>query len=136
MVFLSVATLLGCFSGVAHAHFAAAIKLAVIQHRVGGIVMGWPLDPYGAESAGCRSVELLVARLQALQVHVPIIFWDERGSSAQAKLVIRTGASANRSREKAVRVGLSLEQRQRVDEEAAVVILQSFINAARLELAL
>lgn len=102
-----------------------------LELRVAGIVMGWPLDPFGQESTECGHVTLLVARLRAAGLHAPILLWDERGTSAQAKAAIRAAAgSGPRAQGKAVRIGLSPEQRRLVDEEAAVALLDNFLAAA------
>ena len=117
----------------AHAHFSVQLKAVIAHHRIAGVVIGWPLDPFGHESAECRQVSLLVNRLRSTGVVLPVLLWDERGSSAQAKANIRAHAATAKVRDigKATRLGLSVEQSRAVDEEAALIILRSFQDAAR-----
>ena len=119
----------------AHTQFTLKIKAAIIKYKVSGIVIGWPLDQFGGESKECRQVSMLIDRLRSAHIFAPILLWDERGTSALAKANIRAAlGNGPRDLGKAVRIGLSVEQRSRVDEEAATVLLQSFLNAAVQEL--
>ena len=116
-------------------YFATELKAAIIRYKVAGLVVGWPLDPFGHESIECRQVAHFIDRLRDAQVLVPILLWDERGSSLQAKENIRAKAKP-RGIGKATRIGLTVEQRRNVDEEAAAVLLQGFLEAARKDLPL
>lgn len=90
------------------------IAALVEEHGVGRIVVGLPLLPDGREG---RQVDSVRAYVRGLQRHVqaPIVLWDERDSTAEAREVMaanRPGARRPRGQDDAV---------------AAAVILQRYI---------
>lgn len=127
--------------------FVAKTLEAVKKHNAGWIVLGWPLDPFGREGPECDLARGFIARLRAAGLTQPILLWDERNSSVVARSRLRQESASRtmnragrsggddglgesgitmalRSRQAAART-LAPEQRSKVDEEAALVILQS-----------
>ena len=92
-------------------------RLAAEQQAV-GLVVGYPLN--ADDSAGPQAQRIgRYARRLAAALQLPMLLWDEHGSS---QIAIQRLAQAGRRR------------RQRyVDAEAAAVILQDYLDTARLE---
>jgi putative Holliday junction resolvase len=91
------------------------IQELVEQHGVGAIIVGMPLLSDGREG---RQVESVKAYLRGLQAHVaiPIVTWDERGSTRRATEIMVQNQSSRR------------RQRRTSDAVAAAVILQDYIS--------
>jgi putative Holliday junction resolvase len=59
----------------------AEALLAVIQeHKIGGLVIGYPLNMDGTEGPRCQSIRQFVRNLEA-KVALPMLFADERMST-------------------------------------------------------
>lgn len=59
----------------------AEALLAVIQeHKIGGLVIGYPLNMDGTEGPRCQSIRQFVRNLEA-KVTLPMLFADERMST-------------------------------------------------------
>ncbi|MGD9538152.1 MAG: Holliday junction resolvase RuvX [Alphaproteobacteria bacterium] len=93
-----------------------ALARLVDEDRVGGIVIGLPLNMDGSEGPRCQSVRQFAADL-AKRIDLPIAFWDERLSTMA---VTRTLLDADLSRKRRAEV---------VDKLAAVYILQGALDA-------
>jgi putative holliday junction resolvase len=90
----------------------AQIKTLLSEQNAIGIVVGYPSNEGNTEQA--RRVEVWAAKLREA-LNVPVVLWDEQLSSADAQEL------AQQQRRK---------QHARIDDLAARVILQSYINAA------
>jgi putative Holliday junction resolvase len=97
---------------------AEALLAIVDRHEVGGLVLGLPVEMDGAEGARCQSVRAFAVNLLKLR-DLPIVFWDERLSTAA---VTRTLLEADASRKRRAEV---------VDKLAAAYILQGALDGAR-----
>lgn len=86
------------------------------EHRVDGVVVGLPKGMRGDEGYQARETRAMAAELAPL-LAVPILFWDERLTSAIADRVL-----AERGRS-------SRERRGERDAIAAAVLLQSYLDA-------
>ena len=93
-------------------------KLArlIAERKIGGLVIGLPVNMDGSEGPRCQSVRQFGANLLA-HMDLPILFWDERLSTAA---VTRTLIEADMSRKRRAEV---------VDKMAAAYILQGAIDA-------
>lgn len=92
----------------------ARIKALIIRHQARGVVVGIPETPADfKEQSQAGTVQRWATRLAAA-VPVPVYTWDERLSTFEAQ---RLGTEAGSDP-----VG-------RLDDRAAAVILQSFIDA-------
>lgn len=99
----------------ADAHRIAAL---VGQFRIGGLVLGLPVNMDGSEGPRCQATRAFARNLRAI-VPLPIAFWDERLSTAAVTRAL-IAADASRARRAAV-----------VDQLAAAYILQGALD--RLE---
>ncbi len=100
--------------------FYARIATLVGDHDVRLIVLGNPLTLRGEVGDRATSVAKFAARLRAV-VAMPVELWDERFTSSMAE----------RSR---IEAGVKRQDRRdkrRVDEMAAVILLQSFLDSRR-----
>jgi putative Holliday junction resolvase len=88
------------------------------EHDVALIVVGLPLSMSGAHGPRARHVEALARTLGGV-VDVPIEFQDERLSTVEADRALRDAGVLGRDR------------RSAVDESAATVILQAWLDAHR-----
>ena len=102
-------------------HVRRAIDAAVIaqlaeEHRAGLIVVGQALDDEGEPTLQSRRAARLVEAIRE-QSSLPVVMWDESGSTQAA-------------RQARVAMGVSRRQRRgHLDDLAATVILQSYLDA-------
>jgi putative Holliday junction resolvase len=99
--------------------FAKVARL-VREQGAEGLVIGHPLNTDGSAGPQARRVERYAAAMsEALGLDglsVPMIMWDEHGSTQRAQaLMISAGRSAK-------------DRRQRIDAAAAAVILQDYLD--------
>jgi putative Holliday junction resolvase len=97
---------------------APLIEAIVAQHGVGGLVIGLPLNMDGSEGPSAQSARAF-GRNFAARSALPILFWDERLSTAA---VTRTLLDADASRKRRSEV---------VDKMAAAYILQGVLDRLR-----
>jgi putative Holliday junction resolvase len=84
------------------------------ERNVSGLLVGKPLHMSGEESRQSEYTREFAARL-AEHTGLPVIFWDERLTSAEAERMLRAE-------------GATLEQRKKaVDRMAAVLLLESYL---------
>ena len=97
------------------------IVRVVREKHIGRIVIGMPFHMNGQKGGAAERVENFATRLgKALQHEVPIDFVDERLSSVEAEASMsRAGITSKR------------ERNEIVDQLAAVVILQDYLNSQR-----
>ena len=88
--------------------------------EVTGVVMGLPLEVDGSESEWTGEVRAVGRRL-ADRLGVPLAFADERFSSTEAVFRIRSTGLPRKKR----------EGKGRVDQAAAALILQGWLDGAR-----
>jgi putative holliday junction resolvase len=94
------------------------LKLVAARWSVGTLLVGNPLHMSGSES---RQSEYTREFAQRLGEHLglPVVFWDERLTSAEAERMLR-------------QAGASVEQKRKaVDRLAAVLLLESYLEYAR-----
>ncbi len=84
------------------------------------IVVGWPLRLDGGEGLHGPAIEDLVRRLRG-RTHLPVHLEDERFTTVEAAELLRRNG-VNRSR-----------RRQRIDDVAAALILQDFLDERKSE---
>jgi putative holliday junction resolvase len=95
---------------------AERLKALIAERRVGGLVLGLPVNMDGSEGPRCQSVRQFARNLLE-RVDLPLAFWDERLSTAA---VTRTMLEADLSRKRRAEV---------VDKMAAAYILQGALDA-------
>jgi putative Holliday junction resolvase len=94
---------------------AEKIRELIITNQVGALVLGLPLNLDGSEGPRAQSTRAF-ARNLAAQVDVPIVFWDERLSTAAVE---RHLIEADASRKRRTEV---------IDRMAAAYILQGALD--------
>ena len=96
---------------------AETLLRLIADHRVGGLVIGLPVNMDGSEGPRCQSTRQFAANLLG-KTDIPIAFWDERLSTAAVERVLI--GEADMSRRKRGKV---------VDQMAAAYILQGALDA-------
>ena len=104
------------------ADFLARLKELLREKQVELIVVGLPRNMNGSYGPAALKVQEFVAALKNA-VTVPIRTWDERLTSAQANRFLLEG---NVRREK---------RKEKVDQTAAAILLQSFLDGQSNEVA-
>ena len=97
----------------------AAIVTLCQTRAVAAVVVGMPFELSGREGVAARRVRLLLGALRQARPALVIHEQDERFSTAEAERVLIAG-DVSRARRKAV-----------IDQQAAAIILQSWLDAAR-----
>jgi putative Holliday junction resolvase len=102
-----------------YAHFARLVR----EQEVETLVVGHPLNADGSAGPQAQRIERYAAALmeafKAEGLEVPVILWDEYGSTRQAQeTMIASGRKAR-------------QRRARLDAVAAAVILQDYLDAQR-----
>ncbi|MBX3064522.1 MAG: Holliday junction resolvase RuvX [Anaerolineae bacterium] len=103
----------------------AAINAQIAKHQVVAVIVGLPTNPERADDEAemptrASTVRRWASRLAAA-ISVPLYLWEEQFSSIEAADLIAAQGS---------------ERPDRIDAHAAAVILQSFIDAHPLSVAL
>lgn len=87
----------------------------VADYHVGTLLVGHPLHMSGDESRQGQFTKEFAERLRA-HVGLPVIFWDERLTSAEAERLMREA-------------GAGLERRKKaIDQMAAILLLESYMG--------
>ena len=97
---------------------AERIRLLALRFEIGGMVVGLPLNMDGSEGPRAQATRAFVRNLKPL-LGLPVVFWDERLSTAA---VTRTLLDADASRARRGEV---------VDKMAAAYILQGALDRLR-----
>jgi putative Holliday junction resolvase len=93
-----------------------AVRDLVRRHEVAEVVVGLPRRLDGSLGPQAQKVLAFVEGLKS-EVDVPVTTWDERLTTVQAERTLREGGASRKKR------------RDSVDQVAAVLILQSFLDA-------
>jgi putative Holliday junction resolvase len=95
-------------------------RLAAIirENDVRRIVVGLPLDMDGGRGGRARLTETIIERIRGA-TGLPVIPWDERLTTVQAERILISG-DVSRSR-----------RREVIDQVAAVILLQAWLDAQR-----
>ncbi len=95
----------------------AEILITLINERmVGGLVLGLPVNMDGSEGPRAQSTRQFAQNLIE-KIDIPIVFWDERLSSAEVERILINEIDMSRKRREQV-----------IDKMAAGVILQGFLD--------
>lgn len=101
---------------------AGMLESLLAERRIGGVVLGLPVNMDGSEGARCQSTRQFARNLVTLRGwETPIAFWDERLSTIAVERILIDQADMTRARRGAV-----------VDKMAAAFILQGALDARRL----
>jgi len=100
---------------------AAALAAICTERRVGGLVLGLPVNMDGSEGPRCQSVRQFARNLdQVAGFELPVAFWDERLATAAVERLLVQEADLSRRR-----------RAQVVDKMAAAYILQGALDSLR-----
>ena len=95
------------------------LKDIAARWNAGLLLVGRPLHMSGAESRQSEYTREFAERLQQ-HLGLPLVYWDERLTSAEAERALRE-------------TGATLEQRKKgVDRMAAMLLLESYLESKRL----
>jgi putative Holliday junction resolvase len=98
---------------------AEKLLALIAEKEVGGLVLGLPRNMDGSEGPRAQSTRAF-ANNMAGKVDLPITFWDERLTTAEAERVLIDHADMNRKRRGEV-----------IDKMAASIILQNYLDFLR-----
>lgn len=90
-----------------------------VQRQAMEVVVGLPRTLGGAEGLAAQQARHYAAELHRRLGHLPVRLWDERLSTVDAHRVLRDAGVPGR------------RQRTKIDQAAAVLILQSALDAER-----
>jgi putative Holliday junction resolvase len=96
----------------------AALRSIADDEGIGRFVVGLPLDMHGGEGGAAQKARAMAQRI-ADATGRTVEMWDERLTTVQAKRALEDGGTRGR------------KARRRIDEAAACVILQSWLDARR-----
>ena len=100
---------------------AAALAKICAERKVGGLVLGLPVNMDGGEGPRCQSVRQFARNLEVVAgLDLAMTFWDERLSTAAVERLLVREADMSRRR-----------RAQVVDKMAAAYILQGALDALR-----
>ena len=97
------------------ADVAESLRHVIAENNVGALVVGLPINMNGSEGPRCQSVRQFVANIEPL-ISLPVVFWDERLSTAAATRTLLEADVSRRRRD------------QVVDKMAAAYILQGALD--------
>ena len=97
---------------------AARLLTIAAEHGVGGLVIGLPLNMDGSEGPRVQATRAFQRNLAAL-TDLPMLFWDERLSTAAAERTLIEGDASRRRRAEVI------------DKLAATIILQTALDRLR-----
>lgn len=98
------------------AEFALRLKQLLAEKQVSQIIVGLPRNMDGTYGPAADKARAFIAALQA-EVTVPVRPWDERLTTKQAsRMMSQAGRKAR-------------DQKGRVDQAAAAVLLQSYLDS-------
>ena len=89
----------------------------IAERRVGGLVIGLPINMDGSEGRRCQSTRQFAANLIERGFALPVTFWDERLSSAAVERFLIDEADMRRNK-----------RAQVIDKMAAAYILQGALD--------
>ena len=98
---------------------AGAVAAAADEHAAAGVVVGWPRDMDGRETAPASRARRLADAVRGA-TGLPVALWDERLTTVEAERAMLEG-DASRAR-----------RRERVDKVAAAIILRGVLEAHRV----
>lgn len=92
------------------------LKTTILKHDLETIIMGYPIGTSGAKTDQTRLVDKVIESLQEI-TEIPIVIWDERYTSLQAKSIMQQQGKKTR------------DNKAMVDQLAARIILQEYLDS-------
>ena len=97
---------------------ADTVEKYVKEYEVDKIVLGYPKNMNNTIGERAKKTEVFAEMLKERIPDVPVVLWDERGTTKSAIYVLNEANVRNKKRKKAI------------DTVAAVIILQSYLDFA------
>ena len=97
-------------------NFIASLQKLVNNYEVKKIVLGLPLNMDGSYGPKAQA-SILLQKILEQQLQIEVVLWDERLTTCQAERIL---LEADMSRKK---------RRKKIDQIAAVLILQSYLGS-------
>jgi putative Holliday junction resolvase len=98
---------------------AQELVALIEENNVGALCIGLPLEMSGQEGRQAQSVRTFVQNFKAI-LDIPVVFWDERLSTAAVERMMVENADLSRGKRAKV-----------VDRAAAAYILQGLLDSLR-----
>jgi putative Holliday junction resolvase len=121
---LSIASPIATITRTKFATDAAALVAIIAERRAGGLVVGLPKNMDGTEGASAQSarafVRNMIERGHLADPDMPVVFWDERLSTAAVERFLISDDMTRKRREAVI------------DKAAAAYILQGALDGLRL----
>jgi len=117
----------------APAYLARALVALADEHDASPLVLGLPLELSGERGEAARAVQALADALGA-RTKRPVELWDERFTSALAEQSLREeghGSSRRKGGGRERARSARSEDKARIDQRAALLLLQSWLDAHR-----
>lgn len=96
--------------------FMDRLRQLIAEHQVRRIVLGMPRNMDGSYGPAAEAVRAFADRLRAA-IDLPLVFWDERLTTAMANRFLIEGNMSRRRR------------KGKVDQTAAAILLQSYLDS-------
>jgi len=98
---------------------ADRLNQIIDERSIRAIVLGWPLQMDGTPGPRCQATIAFARNMRTLAgIDLPILLWDERLTSAMVEKFLINDMDMTRNKRRKV-----------VDQMAAVIILQSALDA-------
>lgn len=111
----------GGLTTVATAELMKFLQTYVQKETVDQIVVGLPTTVAGTPSENQARVRSFVGKLRKIMPQIPVIFYDERFTSAIAHQTMLMGGMKKKDR----------QNKAKVDEISATIILQSYMESIK-----
>ncbi len=96
---------------------AATLSTITTEQKIGGLVIGYPVNMDGSEGPRCQSTRTFVSNLGKI-ISLPMLLWDERMSTMAVQRMMTDEADMSRAR-----------RAELVDKLAASYMLQGFLDS-------
>lgn len=96
---------------------AEHLRSIILEHEIGGLVAGLPLNMNGTEGPRCQSVRQFCRNLEKTGIDLPLWFQDERLSTVAALDLLEAHSDLSHSK-----------RAEKVDKLAASYILRGFLE--------
>ena len=97
---------------------ADTVEKYVKEYEVDKIVLGYPKNMNNTIGERAQKTEVFAEMIKERLPDIPVVLWDERGTTKSAIYVLNEANVRNKKRKKAI------------DTVAAVIILQSYLDFA------
>ena len=115
----TIASPLGVLHERVFANVVAMVANAVEEYEIKEVIVGHPLNMNGSEGPRAKLCQEFAKNLAKLVAPVPVKLWDERGTTVSATRYLNETDTKGQKRKDVI------------DEVAATIILESYLNYRR-----